>query len=560
GFYQDDYIQLVKVSQEHSSLLSRLDLYQFTRGTAETKSSLVDRGPFPWWTPREHKISFFRPIGSLLFNLDYMLWKLDAMPYHIHSLVWYALFIAATSLLYLNVVPSRYIILALLIFAVDDAHWFPVSWIACRHSLITGVFGVLSIWSHVKWRAEKWRAGGLFSSSALILALFSGEAALGTVAYIAAFECIGSSDGRVRRIIALLPSLIIVACYLTAYSMMGYGTYGSGLYNNPLNDLPSFLKAAGVALPMLMADLLAGVQSDFAILLPSITPWLVITGIVFFALFVFILNRAIKSMPDNEQKTISWLALGALLSLLPSLGGFVSGRLLLMPGIGGAVILAVVMQYAFTRGINMAKGWWRRALYVFGWFLVFMHLVLAPVQLGASGILLGVYSRSNEEVAESIEVPDPINDSAVILAGSDPLVWVYTPWIIGAKKGRLPSAFWTISASPCDQEITRTSEKSLQISTIGCTMLQTPFEKLFRSKKIRLSINDTVTLDGLEIRILATEDDLPTRIALTWDNATDRPDHPLVFLAWQGDALRRLQLPPVGSTITWNWTAGPLGL
>ncbi len=62
--------------------------------------------------------------------IDYQLWPDSPLLMHAHSLIWLGLAAATAAFLYRRFEPSATAGLAVLLFAIDDAHIMPAMWLA----------------------------------------------------------------------------------------------------------------------------------------------------------------------------------------------------------------------------------------------------------------------------------------------------------------------------------------------------------------------------------------------------------------------------------------------
>ncbi len=100
---------------------------------------------------------------------------------HAQSLLWFGAFTLLAALFYRRMLGLTFAAgLAALFFAVDDGHGLAAGWIASRNALISGVFGLLALISHDRWRRDSWRPGGILAPLTLLLALLGGELAMDT--------------------------------------------------------------------------------------------------------------------------------------------------------------------------------------------------------------------------------------------------------------------------------------------------------------------------------------------------------------------------------------------
>src|SRR5262249_42881788 len=140
---------------------------------------LVQRGPYPWWTLPELKLAFWRPLSSALETLDHHLFGRNAVGYHVHSVVWYLALVAICGALLRRALQGALGVLALLLFAVDDAHILPAGWIANRNALVAVAPALAGLWAHLEWREAGRAWARPLSLVGLALGLTGGEAALG---------------------------------------------------------------------------------------------------------------------------------------------------------------------------------------------------------------------------------------------------------------------------------------------------------------------------------------------------------------------------------------------
>ncbi|HVZ85805.1 MAG TPA: hypothetical protein VHG72_02475 [Polyangia bacterium] len=69
--------------------------------------------------------------------LDHALFGRQPVPYHVHTLLWYAALLAVVAALYRRAASRSLALLALFIFCLDDGHVLSIAFIAGRHSVIS---------------------------------------------------------------------------------------------------------------------------------------------------------------------------------------------------------------------------------------------------------------------------------------------------------------------------------------------------------------------------------------------------------------------------------------
>jgi len=104
-----------------------------------------------------------------------------------------------------------------------------VGWLSGRNGLLCLVCGLGALHFHLSWR----RTGSprLLASAVLLFALGlgCGEAALGTLAYIAAWHLVLDEGSWRKRLLPLTPYAGLVVLWRILYIAAGFGTRGSPL-------------------------------------------------------------------------------------------------------------------------------------------------------------------------------------------------------------------------------------------------------------------------------------------------------------------------------------------
>ena len=288
-FSADDHLHRV-ISREHTGidgLTSRpLDLFVFADGDADAARTLRDEGIFPWWTDVKMKLAFLRPVTSATHAADHQLWPESSTAMLAHNLVWLAIALAMTWLFYRRFAEIRWIaVLALALYAIDDARGPVVGWIANRNALIALAFAIPVLLAHDRWRRDGWTHGGWVGPLLLALALGAGEASLAITAYLAAHALWLDRASWRDRLLALAPYVAVVVVWRIAYQLLGYGVAGSGIYLDPGADPIGFARVAALRVPLLLLGQLALPWSDFASIYPLMGGH-VMTAMVAFAFVV----------------------------------------------------------------------------------------------------------------------------------------------------------------------------------------------------------------------------------------------------------------------------------
>ncbi|AKJ06827.1 hypothetical protein ATI61_105206 [Archangium gephyra] len=554
GFALDDNLHLL-MFEGRWPLGSPMDLFRFAGGDAEGMRRIVQEGPYPWWTLPELKIAFWRPLASALETLDYRLFGRNAVGYHVHSVLWYLGVVALFGALLRRLIPGSLAVLALLLFAVDDAHLMPVGWISNRNALVSTALALVGLWMHLEWREAGKRWALPVSLLVLAVSLTAGESALGVFAYVLAYELSGARGTVAERLRAVAPAAVLAVAYLGVYKALGYGAYGSAMYLDPVAEPGRYLEAALGRVPALIGGLL-GVPVDLWGILLASRPALVGLGLAGLAVFVVLVRSAWPGLSEEERRHGRWLSVGALLSLLPVTSSMPMGRLLFVPSLGASVLLAVVLRHAWR---SRARGWRPRGVAVAGAVLALFHLVLAPLSWPVLSMAIRQLGTGSVELAQKVRGElDPAriaSQRVVVLEARDIGVLLYLPVHWALQGQALPRSWWPLAMVQESPIVTRTGPNSLALELPqGGHFLATEAEQTLRSPEHMLKQGEQVKLEGMQVTVLAADAQGPTRLGFEFDVPLEDPS--LVFLHWREGTLRRLTPPPEGTRVDLSAVAG----
>ncbi|HYO72056.1 MAG TPA: hypothetical protein VEU33_38875 [Archangium sp.] len=554
GFALDDNLHLL-IFEGRWPLGSPMDLFRFAGGDPEGMRRIVQEGPYPWWTLPELKIAFWRPLSSALETLDYRLFGRNAVGYHVHSVLWYLGVVALFGAMLRRVVPGSLAVLALLLFAVDDAHLLPVGWISNRNALVSTALALLGLWLHLEWRESGKRWAPPVSLLALAVSLTAGESALGVFAYVLAYELSGARGTVAERLRAVAPAAVLAIAYLGVYKALGYGAYGSSMYLDPVGEPGRYLVAALGRVPALIGGLV-GVPVDLWGIIAASRPALVALGVAGLAVLMVLVRSAWPGLSDEERRHCRWLSAGALLSLLPVTSSMPMGRLLFVPSLGASVLLAVVLRHAWR---SRARGWRPRGVVAAGVVLALFHLVLAPLSWPAMSMMIRQLGTDTGQMARKVRSElDPArlaSQRVVVVDARDIGILLYVPVQWALQGQALPRAWWPLSMVQESPIVTRTGPNTLALELPrGGHFLATEAEQTLRSSEHMLARGAEVKLEGMKVTVLAADAQGPTRLGFEFDVPLE--DSSLVFLHWREGTLRRFTPPPEGTRVDLSAVAG----
>ena len=559
GLFMDDYFQ-VAIIEKLVPFGSVWSLFDFAPGKPDVLQPRIFQGILPWYTLPEMKASFFRPLSCLLAAADHGLFGRNYVVWHLHSVLWRLLLIIAYSLVARRALPGAVGALALVIFTLAPSHWFPVVWVANRNALVAVVPALLGLYMHIRWREDGYRPGLPLSLLGYATGLLGGEAALGVLAYVAAYELFAAEGVPAKRVRALAPAALVVAAYLAFYKFYGFGAYGSGSYIDPFDEPLNYMAQAPARLLMLLAAQFLGISADLLVFAESLRPIHVMVGLATMLVFGLAIRAAWPVFDPAQRRALKWMSGGTLLSMLPVAATFPTNRLLLAPSIGASVILALLLSHWWRAWREGRAGKWLTALAA---VLILVHFVEAPAIWVGQSLAFTWFGHRVERACLNAEISGPLPPAGrlVLLPGCDPITSIYTPIIraVLEKRRLAPADFWLVtSQAPYDHRLTTTGPNKFEIEVLDGSMLGSEFERLFRGSKYALRVGEQIKLDYVTVTVLAVGETGPSRVEFEFDRPLD--DGSLSFVAWKSGHVRKVELPPVGQSTVFSWKRGLLRL
>jgi hypothetical protein len=549
GWQQDDLVHryhLLGYPDVTGNPLLPLKLFDFMNGDSSRTHMLIDRGVVPWWTLPTIRLSFWRPLSALTHWVDYLLWPQSSVLMHLQNLFWLGALVAATTLLYRRFSGTPWVAgLAGLFFALDDAHGLPAGWIANRNALVSGFFGVLVLLVHDRWRRENWKAGLILGPLLLAAALLSGESALAVCAYLVAYALFIDAGSRSARALSLVPYAVVAFAWLIAYRLLGYGTWGSGFYVDPISEPIGFLVAVLRNGPLLLADQWALPPSSIVIFLSEQATWaLWAWALVVIAIVAFLFLPLIR-----HDRTAKFWATGMLFAIPLVCSTMPHSRLLLFAGIGAFGLLAQWIA-ALRKGAEWVprSGWWSTLSRPMLAFFLFVHTIAAA--------LLFVFNSTSQTFGEAL-IQKP---AASVVAGteltSQDLVIINHPMIFFGNyiatarllNGQpIPRHVRILAPALVPLHLYRPDDRTLVVRPEG-GFLAFPFDNVFRGPSHPFTRGEQVALTGMTAQVNElTPDGRPAEVAFRF--AVPLSDSSLRWLRWDDGKYVAFEPPAVGGSM-----------
>lgn len=525
---------------------SPFDLFRFA--TPDKNRSLMDDGVFPWWIDPDARFAFLRPLAAATHVLDHAVAPGNAALMHVHNVLWSTLAVLAVGGLYRAALGAGWVsVLALLLYAVDDARGAPVTWVANRSEIIACA---LSVGAAVLYRRgaggdrrARWLAPLSFAA-----ALTASEGAIAITAYLFSYEHYVEDAPWRRRLARLAPFAAVALAWFSIYRALGYGVSGSGIYFDPLRAPAAFVEALPGRFAALWFSVLGGPWSEgynvYSVLAPGFAPFATPLAALTIAVNGYLLWPLIRT-----DRNVRFLLLGALLATLPACAAFPADRLLPWVAIGPMGATARFIGSFVENSLPKARGYAAVARFAVPVMLA-VHLVFGP-------ILLPLRSMGIRDVRETIgradagipKTPD-IQRRVVVLMNppADPMASYIT--ITRAALGEpRPGALRWIVSGPGPVHVERVDDRALRVRPEH-GFIRLPSEALFRSVRERpFAPGDEISLEELRVTVTATTPDgSPSEIITRFDKPLEDPVY--LWLAWQGAGYAPFTPPPLGASVT----------
>jgi hypothetical protein len=504
-------------------------------------------GTLPWFTDEGFHVSLWRPLASLSHQIEFRLYPDLPALMHAQSLLFYALLIGAAGALYRRVfaasdLPAWASGLAVLAYAIDDAHGQAVGWIMNRGAVMASLFGVVSVWAFDRWRRDGFRPGAVLSGISLGLGLLCSEFALGAVGYLLALSVILDPARPVRRAIAALVWLIPLAAWAIAYRLLGHGAWGSALYVDPLHQPLAFARSTLERGTVLLLAQLGFPPSDIFIQWTGVRALAVVlaSGLVLLGLL-----KVVWPLLRGRAVAAFW-ALGMLLSVVPASAAFAQDRMLLLTGIGAMGLFASLA--AQIRDFDWGTPRRRRIALGLVLSLSVAHLLAAPVLLPLRTLTMWRYERELAKGRESaFGLLDYPHQELVLLNAPDAFFGTMLVLTRMARREPLPALTLCLSGTPERVEIHRNDPYTLELVPRQ-GFIGPGFNHIYRSPLRPMQEGTLIWFPSFQIRVDRVNqhgEPASARFRFRWPLESPR----VVLAVFRAGRYERIAPPPVGGSL-----------
>jgi hypothetical protein len=459
--------------------------------------------------------------------LDHALWGSAPLGYHaVNLMLWLGLLVLLARFYRTLGLEPAVASVALLLFVLNDSISIPVGWIANRNSLLEALFAVGAVGA--AWSA---RAGpALALALAATLSKESGALVLLLVGVVLWLH------GRARPAIA---ALTLFSAHLAFLAAAGYGT-NSLFYATPWSDFGRCTSNALLLATGGVLALLGPVPLDVVTLAPKAAYVLGGLGLlVGWPLALWILRRA------HGSSAWGLFVLWTVLLLAPQAGAAPSDRLLFVPAIGVAGLLALAWRAERARWSNRPR--LRRiavtvlALYVTlgsGLYLLAQNTAVLPA--------MARHVRENI-LATDIGPPAEARREVLVLQAENQMQAFALGATFGAERDDASVRFTILNGANRAVNWTRTDERTFELDFPERPLLEGPFERVYLTDAAPPAVGTrwTAAFFTVEARVVDSQGLRRIRVAL--DRTLDAPT--LRFVRPVDGVLTRLAPPAIGATI-----------
>ena len=557
GFFLDEYTGRYIYSDLPGA---RAMFHSYTGGfgiaTGDPQDTLMqaERGWAPWWVNPNLLTKLMRPLSELSHHIDYRLWPDSPVLQRAHNLAWLFGMILIATRMYRRALGPAVGGMAALLLAFDHTHGYSIGYIVNRHALISAFFALLCLDQHLRFRQTGARSAGWLAAIAFALALLGGESGLAAAAYVFGYALFVERGSWLSRALSFAPYLAVTVLWRAAYTLLGYGARGSGVYIDPGREPLNFARAFLERGPVLFLGQFFGPPAEVYGVLskPQAQQML-----LFAVLFSLVLSAAFVPLLARDRVARFW-ALGFSLALVPASTTVPNNRQLLMASIGAMAILA----QRWNLDVSVFSGPDRPRSPAFVWparvaaMVLGVHLVISPLLLPFTTCLIGLTA--------------PVHRG--IVGGGDDIrgrdvVFVTAPDIFTAKfvqlerrleRRPLARRWRALSFGPQPVVVLREDADTLVLD-YPQGVADTPFAEMFRDSRVRMQPGERVELQGLSIEVLATTPDgRMQRVRFRFSDPLDAPN--FRFYAWEERGFVPFELPPVGGSTPLSAAPPKLGL
>jgi hypothetical protein len=523
GFQTDDHMHAYMSRYEHHP-------WSLFRVTSAEISVARQFGGLAWWSSPRLSVYLLRPLSSLTHAFEYRVWPNAAWAMHLGNCLLYAMIVVVAWQLYRQIVGPSHAGLAALLFTLAEGHAPSVGWIAARNSLLTSLFVLLALLTHLRARRDRSRFSFVLSSACTALALLSGEAGVDTLAYLFAYSLVFEPGTWTARLRSIAPQVGVTALWAALYVALGCGIRGASWYRD-LGEPFALLRAGILDLPLWFFSLFGPGLVSVGAIWPA-----AITRTFAFLLMLPMLAVLWIVLPRNQANR--FFAFGVLLCLPPLFATLPQDRLLLSASFAGCGLLASFLE----AGRQHAQ----RAVRVAWVSMASLHLGFAPLLFL---VAIGQYAAVENGTRAVVSALPRAMPSQVILVNTPfELLTLYAAMQF-KKSGAPPAtALQQLYAGTSPLIVERIDANTLELrASLGWGHL--PIERVFCAAQDMPRMGSVIALRGMRASVLETNAaGMPNRVRFQFPSRLESSER--AWFVWQDTRPVPWHPPAIGASIT----------
>ncbi len=535
GLVFDDYLFRARAEQGRWAKLlgSRWEFYDYTGDDPSLRSEFREAGLEGWWIPESRTLANHRPLTALVHRVDFGLfahhvWVMHCVMLALWLLALCALFWVTRELQLTAAVGGG----LLFLYALDDAHAFPLGFVTSKHLVIGTALGLCALAAHIRGartgsRAWTWAQAPLWG-----LALAASESGTCWVMYAVAWSaCLDRRTLRARAL-GLVPCALAALVWLAWYKSLSHRSEGADVYLTSLS--PEYFAAVASRLPVLLAAQVGLVPADVAL---PLTGW-PLAGVVALSVATLTLFAWSSRAIFRASAEARFFAVAAVLSALPLCATFPSDRLLFPVGVGAMGFIATGL---FSLSSEVPRAWVGAMLAI--------HVLVAGALHPVRGALPRVIGSRQADVIASLEAPADFADKTAVIVNAPAGFSCYLmPLFREGLWLPTPDKVRCLGATMKAVEVRRPEAQVLELSVEG-GYLDDAFARFGWSSKFPFHPGDVRHVSDMRFVVTeVTDDDRPKVVRVEFDAPLD--DAKWSFWALDRGAFRKFELPRVGQRVT----------
>lgn len=534
------------------------ELFGFGRNTQNIKAA-KDYGVLPWWVRDDIKAVLWRPLTAFTHWLDYRWFPNLPTLMHVHNILWFVAVIFLVTVVYRRLLGPYWVAgFAAVLFLLDENTYFPVMFVANRGFVVSLFFGLFSLYAHHKWRSTKSFSAGILSQIFLAASLLSNEAGVSTFAFLLAYALVLEEGFWFRRMLSLLPSVLVIVLWRIIYTCLGYGVSGIGVYIDPGHQPLRFLGKLVVRALTLLAGQLSGQAPDF---LFAVNSSLRTTALAGYFLFIAVALIVFLPLVRKNKSAQFWFA-AMVFAVIPASTVSPMGKNLGFVAVGAFALIAVFISALFADRSWMPKSPFYRVLaWIMCVIFLFVHIPGAVAgRIIAPTMTPSVFNTWMRLVDVEVSPNPGAQDVIVVNAPFHPAL---TPFYKVYHGQPLPKTLRALVPGCIPVQVTRTDDKTLVIKSTPGNIFSSDQNSLMHFAHFFIAFNDLFlgdqsfkkgdiyALRNLMIEVMAVDDrGLPTKVAFHFDVSLNDPNLYWLQFNWRTFSYDRFEVPQIGQTIS----------